>query len=103
MSYRSSYTDWFGDRKYETIQTPDEDLERYRDEMERIEAVRNEREIETATDVYMQLQYLGSESLENLLHSVTAELERKGGFRTKETKSLALFAVNNVPVNKGDQ
>lgn len=40
---------------------------------------RSEREIDTATDVFMQLQYLGVESLTNLFYSVIAEIERKGG------------------------
>jgi len=57
---------------------------------------RNERELETATDIVMQLHYLGPESLENLLHSVLAELDRKGGFRTGSSKNLALFAVRNI-------
>lgn len=34
-------------------------------------------EIERATDIYMQLQYLGLESLANLKASVDAEIERK--------------------------
>ena len=43
----------------------------------------------------MQLQYLGNESLTNLLHSVIAEIERKGGF-SEESKNLALFAIDGV-------
>lgn len=57
---------------------------------------RNEREIETALDILMLLHYLGAESLENLLHSVLAELGRKGGFRSGDTKRVALFAVKEV-------
>jgi hypothetical protein len=59
---------------------------------------RSEREEETATDIVMQLQYLGQESLENLIHSVVAEIGRKGGFRTKGAKDLAVFAVKETAV-----
>jgi hypothetical protein len=57
---------------------------------------RTEREIEVATDIYMQLQYLGQESLQNLLHSVVAEIGRKGGFLSKEARKSALFAVKEA-------
>jgi hypothetical protein len=40
---------------------------------------RSAQEVERAGDLYMQLQYLGLESLTNLLHSLEAEIVRKGG------------------------
>ena len=49
---------------------------------------RTPEEIERATDVYMQLQYLGLESLYNLKASVEAEIERKGGKKTSESRRL---------------
>jgi hypothetical protein len=62
------------------------------------ELIRSENEIERATDIVYQLHYLGQESLENLVHSVLAELGRKAGFRNAVSKEVALFAVKEVPV-----
>jgi len=62
------------------------------------DVIRSEREIDTATDIVCQLQYLGQESLENLVHSVLAELGRKDGFRNARSKEVALFAVKEISV-----
>jgi hypothetical protein len=32
LSYRQSFTNWLGDREYETIETPDEDYDRMKQE-----------------------------------------------------------------------
>lgn len=32
MSYRSSFTNWLGEREYETIDTPDDDYDRMKQE-----------------------------------------------------------------------
>lgn len=58
--------------------------------------MRSERETEVATDIYMQLQYLGQESLQNLLHSVVAEIGRKGGFLSPYAKYLAAWAIKQI-------
>lgn len=62
------------------------------------ELIRSESELERATSIVCQLHYLGQESLENLVHSVLAELGRKDGFRDAVSKEVALFAVKEVPV-----
>jgi hypothetical protein len=57
--------------------------------------VPSQRELDTAEGIHMQLHRLGVESLTNLLHSVIAEIERKGGF-PGESKAVALFALRNI-------
>ncbi len=67
------------------------------DEASRSAVDRSSEEVKRATEVYMKLQYLSPESLNNLLHSVVAEIERKGGL-TKEEKYNALSPIKRVQV-----
>jgi hypothetical protein len=53
----------------------------------RNEDMRSPQEIERSTDIYMQLQYIGIESLKDLLASVAAEIERENERLLRSGKS----------------